>query len=264
MVIKRLVVMLTVLAASGLACAAAQPAAAADAVDYPAPIEAMRMQGVQIVGTFDVPGDMIGYAGIVGRRSIAIYLTADKQHAVVGYMIDGTGTFVDQATVHDMTAGPMAEQIWTQLEHSDWVAEGSSDAPRVIYEFSDPNCPYCHVFWKRVQPWVDAGQVEVRHVMVGVIAADSPNKAATIFAAEDPGQAFVTNQQQFAAGGVEPMAEIPADILSKIMSNQQLMSQLGVRGTPGVFYRTDDGQVQLWRGAPSQEELVAVLGPVPD
>lgn len=262
MVIRHLVILLALLLAmTASAGIGAEPAPDAR---YPAPIQALRMQGVQIVGTFDAAGGMTGYAGIVGRRSIAIYLTADKQHAIVGYMIDGTGAFVDQATVQDMTIGPMAEQTWTQLANSHWVAEGSSNAASIVYEFSDPNCPYCHVFWKRVQPWIDAGKVQVRHVMVGVIAENSPNKAAAIFAADNPEQAFTHNQQQFANGGIEPMPDIPAEILSKIMSNQQLMSRLGVRGTPGIFYRTEDGQVGLWRGAPSPEELVAVLGPAPE
>lgn len=258
MLIKRVVIALALLTMAGLACAETAPSA-----QYPEPIQALRMQGVQIVGTFDVAGGLTGYAGIMGRRSVAIYLTADKQNAIIGYMIDGTGQLVDQQTVQDMTAGPMAKRIWSQLEDSAWIAEGAADAPLVLYEFSDPNCPYCHVFWKRVQPWVDAGQVQLRHIMVGVIAADSPNKAAAIMAADDPAHVFVENQNLFANGGIPPLDKIPAQIREDLIANQRLMRQLGVSGTPGIFYRTDDGQVQLWRGAPSQQELVEVLGPVP-
>src|SRR5699024_8705819 len=153
---------------------------------YPEPIQALRMQGVQIVGTFDVPGGLTGYAGIMGRRSVAVYLTPDKQHAIIGTMIDGAGQFVDRQTVEEMTAGPMAKRIWSQLGDSALVAEGNADAQFVLYEFSDPICPYCHVFWKRIQPWVEAGKVQIRHIMVGVIAADSPHKAAAIMSADDP------------------------------------------------------------------------------
>src|SRR5699024_1012429 len=142
---KRVVIALALFAMAGLACAETAPG-----TQYPEPIQALRMQGVQIVGTFDVAGGLTGYAGIMGRRSVAIYLTADKQNAIIGYMIVGTGQLVDQQTVQDMTARPMAKRIWSQLENSAWIAEGAADARLVLYEFSDPNCPYCHVFWKRV------------------------------------------------------------------------------------------------------------------
>src|SRR5699024_9414506 len=121
----------------------------------------------------------------------------------------------------------------------------------------------CHVFWKRVQPWVDAGKVQIRHIMVGVIAADTPNKAAAIMAADDPTHVFVENQNLFASGGIPPLDEIPAEIREDLMASQRLMRQLGVSGTPGIFYRTDKGGVQLWRGAPSTQDIVDVLGPEP-
>lgn len=261
MVIRRLIAMLVLLAGAGVACAADQDEPASE---LPAPVQAIQEQGVQIVGQFEVPGDMTGYAGVAGQRSIAIYLTADKKHAIIGYMINGDGDFVDRETVQQMTVGPMSKRIWSQLENSTWVVTGAADAPRTVYVFSDPNCPYCHLFWQRARPWVEAGKVQLRHVLVGIIGKTSPNKAATILTADNPEEAFVTNERQFADGGIEPMEDIPAEIQSQLIANLQLMRQLGVRGTPGVAYKDSNGHVQIWRGVPPEQAITKVLGPAPE
>ncbi|WP_373769742.1 thiol:disulfide interchange protein DsbG, partial [Delftia acidovorans] len=80
-------------------------------------------------------------------------------------------------------AKPAGDTVQAQLETSTWVPDGKADAPRVIYTFTDPNCKYCHKFWEAARPWVDAGKVQLRHILVGVIRDDSPAKAAAILQA---------------------------------------------------------------------------------
>src|ERR1700754_2175348 len=74
----------------------------------------------------------------------------------------------------------------TQLEHAHWVLDGSAKAPRTVYVFTDPNCPYCNKFWGDARPWVDSGKVQLRHIMVAVIAPTSAGKAATPLTDRDP------------------------------------------------------------------------------
>lgn len=230
----------------------------------PAPIQALQARGVQIVGTFQAPGGLTGYAGVMGRQPLSIYLTENGQYAIIGPMINAEGEFVDQDTLQQMVIEPMSERIWAQLQHSTWVPEGAANAPRIVYVFSDPNCPYCHLFWKRAQPWVDSGKVQLRRVLVGVISRTSANKAAAILTADNPAQAFVKNQKQFREGGITPLEDIPAEIHSKLISNLQLMRQLGLRGTPGIVYRDNAGHVQFWRGVPPKQAMTKVLGPLRD
>ncbi len=52
--------------------------------------------------------------------------------------------------------------------------DGKDNAPKIIYMFSDPNCPYCNRFWQLARPWVDSGKVQIRHIMVGILSHDSP------------------------------------------------------------------------------------------
>lgn len=239
-------------------------ASAANEQQLPAPIEALQARGIQVVGTFETPGGLTGYAAIMGQRPLAIYLTEDGERAIIGSMINSEGDFIHRGTLQEMVAEPMSKRIWSQLENSTWVAEGSEDAARTVYVFSDPNCPYCHVFWEQAQPWVQAGKVELRHVMVGIIGKTSPNKAAAIITANNPEQALVKNKKSFKQGGITPMQDIPAQAHSKLKANLRLMGQLGLRGTPGVIYRDDQGTVQIWRGVPPEQAMSKVMGPAPE
>lgn len=82
------------------------------------------------------------------------------------------------------------DEVWNSLEKSKWIQDGDSKAPKVVYVFSDPNCPYCHTFWKQARPWVDSGKVQLRHIMVGVIRPSSKAQAATLLSAKNPEEVF--------------------------------------------------------------------------
>lgn len=231
------------------------------AADTPAPIKAIEARGVEIVGQFDAPAGLKGYAGIVGQRPVTIYLTEGGEYALVGYLIDGNGKDVGQEAVRRLVTKPMSRRIWSQLESSAWVADGSVDAPKIVYEFSDPNCPYCHQFWQQARPWVESGKVQIRHIIVGIIGQDSPNKAATIFTASSPESALAQNERMFAKGGIKPTPVVPADVQQKLDANLKLMRELGFRGTPGIVFRDDEGVLQRQTGLPSSADLPKVLGP---
>lgn len=227
----------------------------------PAPIQALKQRGLKIVGTFEAPGGLTGYAGVSRHRPIAIYVTEDGQYAIVGSLINAQGQLVNRDTLRQLVAEPMSKQAWAQLQDSTWVPDGDADAPRTVYVFSDANCPYCHMFWKRAQPWVESGKVQLRHILVGVIGKTSDNKAASILGAENPEQAYIKNQQHFREGGIKPMEDIPAEIRKKLAANFQLMRKLGLRGTPAIIYRDEQGHVQFVRGVPPKQAMEKILGP---
>lgn len=251
---RRFLLMLALLVVTTAACTGAEP-------DYPAPIEALQARGVRIVGTFDAPGGLTGYAAISNHQPLSLYVTKDGRHVIVGAMLDSEGKFVHRETVRQMVAEPLSEYTWRQLKNSTWVSEGAENAPRTVYVFSDPNCPYCYMFWKQARPWIESGKVELRHVMVGVISKTSANKAAAILTAENPEQMLVKNKKQFPQGGIEPMAKVPAKIQDNLVTNFQLMRQLGLRGTPSIVYRNDQGVVRFWRGLPPESAMKKIFGP---
>jgi thiol:disulfide interchange protein DsbG len=166
---------------------------------------------------------------------------------------------------------------WEQLEHARWVADGRADAPRKVYVFLDVNCKYCTKFWSDARPWVNAGKVQLRHIMVGVIAPSSSGKAATLLADPDPAMRLAAFEQAHAFGVVRmmaggphqtledpnlaPMEPVPEALARTLADDEDLMHGFGLMGTPGIVFRAQDGRVVAKPGL-SPEELPQVLGPL--
>ncbi len=206
--------------------------------DRPAVLKALEARGLRVVEEFKVGGDLRAFAGVAGDQPVAIYVTRDG-NAIVGARLDAEGKPLDEAKLEALVSKPMGDQAWAQLEKSTWVLDGKKDAPRIIYTFSDANCPYCHKFWEAARPWVDSGKVQLRHVLVGVIRQDSPAKAAAILGAADPSAALLENEHKFNAGGITPAKSVPDNIGKMLDDNQALMVSLGFRGTSGIVVRDD-------------------------
>lgn len=233
----------------------------AQAKDWPAPIKALEAKGIEVIGTFDAPGGLSGYAGMIEQQPLAIYLTADGKQAIVGSMIDAEGVDLSQEPLNRLVSKPMTEKVWKLLEGSSWIADGAKNAPRVIYTFTDPNCPYCNKFWKDARPWIKAGKVQVRHVIVAILGPTSPGKAAALLSAQDPQAALTQHEQQHGSGGIKPLAQVLPKVRAQLDANQMLMQQLGFSATPTILYRDGDGNLKNMQGAPSAEMLGRILGP---
>ncbi|AWH49891.1 thiol:disulfide interchange protein DsbG [Stenotrophomonas sp. SAU14A_NAIMI4_5] len=240
--------------------AAAAPAAGKGNV--PAVLKGIEKHGFEVVSEFDAPGGLRGFAGVVGgQQPAAAYVTADGKHVLVGSLFDAEGNDVAAEAVEKLVAAPMSAKMWSKLESSAWVRDGKADAPRVVYTFSDANCPYCHKFWEAARPWVDAGKVQLRHIMVGVIREDSPAKAAAILSARDPSAALMENEHQFDRGGIKPLPGISREVAGKLDANQVLMVEMGFQGTPGILFQDEHGNVERRAGLPQGDDLLKVLGP---
>lgn len=227
---------------------------------YPQAVQHLVERGVTITGQFDAPSDMTGYVGEMQGQPVAFYLTSDRQHVVIGPMLTADGENLTDPKVQELVLGPKNEQAWADLEKASWVRDGDADAPVVVYTFTDPNCPYCHRFRQSAEPWIAAGRVQLRHVLVGILKQDSLPKAATILGADDPQQALGYNQSHYGEGGVEVNREIVSKHAAKVQENNRLMSRLGLSATPSTYYRTADGGIRMKQGAPRPEEMEAIMG----
>lgn len=255
---------------------AALATAAVATPDRPAALNALEKHGVKIVGTFSAPGGLIAWAGYAGQRPLAFYVTPDGKHVIAGTMFDAQGNEVAvealESAVREQTSGA----IWKELEASHWIQDGRNDAPRTVYVFTDPNCPYCNKFWADARPWVDGGKVVLRHIMVGILTPTSAGKAAALLGDKNPSAALAVYEQgqvaqnstALASGrprplgdnGLKPLATIPPAIQAKLAANEKLMASLGVQATPAIAWRDEDGIVQVQTGAPDST-LRAIFGP---
>ncbi len=111
------------------------------AEELPIPIKALEARGVTIVGQFAAPGGLKGYAARYNGQGMALYLTEDGQHVLVGTLFDARGEDLTRAPMDKLVYEPMAKEMWARMEKSTWISDGRDDAPRVVYLFDDPNCP---------------------------------------------------------------------------------------------------------------------------
>lgn len=124
----------------------------AQAEELPEAIKAVEARGAEVVGRFEAPGGLKGYAARYNGQGMALYLTPDGEHVLIGSLLDAKGEDLTRAHLEKLVYEPLGKEMWTRMENSTWIADGKADAPRIIYMFSDPNCPYCNMFWKQAGP----------------------------------------------------------------------------------------------------------------
>jgi thiol:disulfide interchange protein DsbG len=231
------------------------------AEELPDPIKALEAKGATIKGSFDAPGGLKGYAAEYQKQGMALYLTPDGKHVLAGNLFDEKGEDLSEAPLQKLVYEPMTKAMWSQMETSTWIADGAKSAPKVIYLFSDANCPYCNMFWEQARPWVKSGKVQLRHIMVGVIREDSAAKAAALLSDANPEVALEKHEQAGKSSTLKALDKIPKDIQAKLDANMKLMEDMGLSATPSIFYKDENGNVQQQQGAPRPEVLAKMMGP---
>ncbi|WXL24758.1 thiol:disulfide interchange protein DsbG [Ectopseudomonas mendocina] len=232
------------------------------AEQWPEAVQAFEKKGLKIVGRFDAPNGLQGFAARYQGQGVAMYLTADGKNVLIGSLYDVEGNDLSKAPLDKLVYQPMGKEMWQRLERSTWIVDGAADAPRVVYVIADPNCPYCSMFWKQARPWVDAGKVQLRHVLVGILREDSAGKAAAILSSKSPQTALNNHEAAGKDSNIRPLGRIPDSLSGKLAANLVLMQDLGAAATPAIFYMEGD-RLQQHQGAPRGETLEKILGPLP-
>lgn len=249
---------------------------AAMAQERPLPLRAMEKRGVTVVGTFPSPGGVTAWAAYSGEHPIALYVTPDGRHVIAGTMLDAEGNDTNRVALENAVRKPMTDGVWGRLDASHWIADGNQKAPRIVYVFTDPNCPFCNKFWSDARPWVDSGKVQLRHVMVGILTPTSAGKAAALLADRNPAGALAAYEREHTGGnakalasgrpkplndsGLKPLASIPPAVQAQLDANEKLMASLGLNATPAVVWRDAKGGLKMTQGAPD-EALPQIFGP---
>jgi thiol:disulfide interchange protein DsbG len=230
------------------------------AEELPEAIKAVEARGAEVVGRFDAPGGLKGYAARYNGQGMALYLTPDGEHVLIGSLLDANGEDLTRGQLEKLVYEPLGKEMWTRMQDSSWIADGKADAPRIVYMFSDPNCPYCNMFWKQARPWVESGKVQLRHIMVGMLRADSAGKSAALLSAKNPQAALNEHEAAGKASKLKALEKIPAELEEQLTANLMLMGELGAQATPAIFYVDDSGRLQQHQGAPRPEALEEIIG----
>jgi len=234
-------------------------ATAAQAEDVPKVLKSLESHGVEVEERFEAPEGLEGYVVSAGGQLLTVFVTADKEHVLVGNLLDGKGNDLSSVPIQKVEKQRYAK-AFELLEDSHWIVDGDENAERVVYTFTDANCPYCNRFWKQSQPWVKAGKVQVRHVMVGILRQDSGPKAAAMFSAKDPSKALHEHNTIFDNGGIKPNFNVSSEVQAKLDKNYEVMKKLGISATPVTFYKEADGSVAVRQGLPPEQEMPIIMG----
>lgn len=180
-----------------------------------------------------------------------MYMVPGGEHVVLGRMLDVFGEDVTAEHLRRYLPAAELEEAWRLLEQADWIAEGAAAPDRIIYIFTDPQCPYCHLLWQKARGYLD-GTVQLRHIIVGIMHSSSREQAARIYAAKEPLQLL-----QSGMGGVQLAAAgaVAEKFYRPVERNNQLMQQLAVHVTPTLLYRDATGQIRMMAGLPDDTAL---------
>ena len=153
--------------------------------------------------------------------------------------------------------------LFAQLEKTRHIAEGAQNPRSVLYVFFDPNCYYCNLTWRALQPYERAG-LQVRWVPVAYQKENSAGMAAAMMLAPDPAAALRENETRYKPenydGGIKPLATVPAQFGNALKQNLSLMRRFGAPGTPALVWKDAKGRIAFRNAVPRLSELPRITG----
>lgn len=222
-------------------------------------VQALEEQGIEVVREFDTPMNLKGYVGNAGGQYLTFYATEDESHLIIGTMINANAENLSDQIVQNEVIGPKLKESWPQVENSQWVQDGLAESPKVMYTFTDPNCPYCVMFREKINPWIESNAIQLRHIMVGVITEDSIDKSAMILASDDSEELLHRQQSTMREGGISVDDQLVSEKYAAVKENNKLMSDLGFSGTPTTVFKDHNGDIRVIRGVINEAQIEAIL-----
>lgn len=135
------------------------------------------------------------------------------------------------------------------------------DGP-VITAFFDPNCIWCHTLYKQAAPFLRAGKIRIRVIMVGTLKRSSTPKAETILASRDPARALAYDEAHYKQtseeGGIVPAKHIPPAVRTEVSENTQFLSQTTGALTPTMIV-LKHGRLFVYEGFPADKGIQGIL-----
>lgn len=229
----------------------------------------LHKQGVSVLGPIASQGGLNAWAAESDGRPIAIYQAPDGEHVVIGTMLDMAGREASKPEVVAAVRIALSKGVMEQLAGTTWIADGGTDASRVIYVFTDLNCESCFKFWLDARPWIDSGKVQLRHILVGLRGSESAARIAGVLASANPSSTFLRQVDECAMRAARPhlpwafQCEMPAaaatqDAQRKLDANMRALRQFGFNELPALVWIDGHGELRKQIGVP-EETLVRIF-----
>lgn len=234
-------------------------AAAATSVSPPPLLEKLVSAGkIKLLRSFGTvkPG-MTGY--VVQQNGKDRVVFGEDGYLFVGQLFSPQGDDLVTRYGDQYLPKPAVAAAVKQLENAGHlIVQGPASAP-VLYVFADPNCIFCHRFYRLAEPLVKAGKLQLRWAMVGFLKPSSMKKSVAILAAADPLRALRTNEARFDVGaeegGIAPASHVNAALKALIKAHAAVMQSVGGNGTPTLLYHTNAKHWAVHVGVPTDAWL---------
>jgi len=222
-----------------------------------------EQQGIKIVKKIDAPGGAPAWLGQYQDMGVTLFLTPDGKHVISGYLYDDKGKNLSEAVFQKEIYIPLGREMWKSLNAAHPLKEGADNAPRKVFVFADPFCPYCKAFWTEAQPWVKAGKVQLNTLLVASLNPQSGPYASAILNAKDPVSAW--REYELSGGKTLPKnpGDTPRSTFAILQQHQKLMDSLGANATPAIYYLNAQSELQQVVGKPDEKQLTEMFGPKP-
>jgi len=208
-----------------------------------------------------------------GGEFQVFYVTPDGARVIPGVMWDASGKNITREQVarvpgavpsvvigNDPGAGAAAaggtQPALGLVGKTSFGLIGPDSAPR-LWMFADPLCSFSVRALQEVRPFAEKGQVQVAVIPVSVLDYETQGQStpAALSLLSKPASGLV---EAWARGDLRgPAAPEAQDRLKK---NMEVAGAIGLKGTPTVIWRKDDGSEGRADGVPDWKAVIASLG----
>jgi len=222
-----------------------------------------EQQNITNLKPVEAPGGVKSWVGQYQDMGVNLFLTPDGKHVISGYLYDDKGKNLSEGYFTQQIYIPLGRDMWQTLNKTKPLKEGADTAPRKVFVFADPFCPYCKAFWSEAQPWVAAGKVQLNTLMVAFLNPKSGRNATAILNAPDPVSAW--REYELSGGKKLPRFDgaTPRETFNLLQHHQTLMDSLGANATPAIYYMNERNELQQVVGMPDEKQLIDMFGPRP-
>lgn len=209
----------------------------------------------QVLHTAPGPDGLTAALVSSGKQEAIVWIAGNGAAVLLGRAVGPDGQDLSHQAAVAMGIAPKtlaASEVAAEVAKRQTILVGSKGPE--LTAFMDPNCIWCHKLYKDAEPLIKAGKLRLRVLLVGIIKASSPAKAAAILAAKDPAAALAEDEQKFdtanESGGIAPAKHVPPAIASAIDANGKLLAETGEPVTPTLLFKNHAGDWKILRGLP--------------
>lgn len=146
------------------------------------------------------------------------------------------GVFYDMQKLIDLTAPvkTLAQMIdVTKLPLQNAITRERGKPQNTLYVFTDPRCPFCKKLEAELIKFTDI-RIHTFLTPLTSLHPDAKELSARIWCAKDKGKAF----EDLMLG--DKTLEAPAKCVTPLTDNEKLMAELGIKGTPTLFFENGE------------------------